>query len=234
MKLTVAFPAYNEEATIGKTLIDAVRDLGALGLSSETEILVIDNASRDRTAAIVDEFARAHPSVRCLRHPSNLGYAGSNLTAFREAKGDVVVVADGDGQVSLLDLPLFLAQIEAGRKIVYGWRRVRHDPAVRIAVSFGLNILSRLMLGWPWHDINCGYRAVTRDVAREVRTARPVNYFGPELWAVARLRGWTVGEVEIRHFAREGGEGLHSAFRLPRAMMTAFGYLLDLRRSLRK
>ena len=231
MELSVIFPALNESAVIENTLANAVSHLRALGVPFE--VIVIDNASTDNTVALLEAFAKQNPEVSVIRHPRNLGYANSNLTGFRQAVGDVVVVADSDGQHTLADMPLFLDKIRGGADVVYGWRKVRHDPVLRKAISAGLSVAARLLLRWKLHDINCGFRVVTAEVARSLTKVHPVNYFGPELWVHAVNNGFRVDEVIVNHAERKGGTSIHAPWRLPRTMARAFRYLLTLRRELR-
>jgi nucleoside-diphosphate-sugar epimerase len=223
MKISVGFTAYNEQDLIETTLTDAVRDLDALNL--DYEILVIDNASTDRTAAISDAFALAHPRVRVLRHPRNLGYAHSNLTAYQNATGDLIAVVDSDGQQTLRDIPKFIEKIQGGADVVFGWRKVRNDPAFRKIISAGLNRSAKKMLRWKLHDINCGFRVVTAEVARSFTSVIPVNYFGPELWVHSVLKGYVVDEVVTEHFERKGGTSIHIPWKLPKTIRNAYAYL---------
>jgi len=227
MKISLVLPALNESAVIEKTLEDAVSHLNALGVPYE--VIVVDNASTDNTVALVEAFAQKQCGVRTVRHAKNLGYAHSNLTGFRSATGDIVAVSDSDGQHTLADLPLFLARIRSGSDIVYGWRKERHDPVLRKVISAGLNVSSKLLLGWKFHDINCGFRVVTAEVARSLVKVHPVNYFGPELWVHAVNRGFKVDEQVVQHSERKGGTSIHIPWRLPIGIMRAFGYLLALR-----
>jgi len=230
MKITAAFTARNEADLIQTTLADSVRHLDALGLPYE--MLVVDNASTDDTAAIAEKFAETHPQVRVIRHPTNLGYAHSNLTAYRNATGDVIAVVDSDGQQVLSDMPKFLAKLEAGADVVFGWRKVRNDPTLRKVISFGLNQTSRRMLRWKLHDINCGFRVVTAEVAHSFTTVHPVNYFGPELWVHSLNQGYKVDEVIVDHFERKGGTSIHVPWRLPATIMQAYRYLDVLKKQL--
>ncbi len=227
--VTIVFPTLNEEAVLGKTLEDAIRWLSAYPEYHPYEVLVIDNASTDNTPKIVQAISQKHGQVRLIRHATNLGYAASNLTAFREAQGEIVAVLDGDGQLTLEDLPAMHTQLKSGKKVVFGWRQHRNDPFLRIVISYFLNFVSKILLAWPFHDINCGYRVVTLEVAKAIRTAYPVNFFGPELWAHAVLQHWPVSEVIVKHFAREGGQSIHAFWKLPQAIGKALAYLMTLR-----
>jgi dolichol-phosphate mannosyltransferase len=230
MKITAAFTARNEADLIETTLKDSVKHLDDLGLPYE--ILVVDNASTDDTAALAERFAETHPQVRVIRHPRNLGYAHSNLTAYQNATGNIIAVVDSDGQQTLADMPKFLAKIEGGADVVFGWRKVRHDPALRKVISFGLNVSAKNMLRFKLHDINCGFRVVTAEVARSFTTVQPVNYFGPELWVHALNHGYRVDEVIVDHFERLGGASVHVPWRLPIIIVGAYEYLGTLKKQL--
>ena len=230
MKISVGFTARNEADLINTTLTDAVRELDAQG--RPYEILVVDNASTDDTALLAEQFAQDHEHVRVLRHPQNLGYAHSNLTAYKNATGDVVAVVDSDGQQTLRDIPKFLEKIAGGADVVFGWRKQRNDPAFRKIISAGLNASSRPMLNWPLHDINCGFRVVTSDVAKSFHDVVPVNYFGPELWVRSVQHGWKVDEVVVEHFERKGGASVHIPWRMPITIKNAYQYLNTLRKQL--
>ncbi len=230
MKISVAFTARNEADLIETTLTDAVRDMNALG--SPYEIIVVDNASTDNTAEIAEQFASKHEHVRVIRHEKNLGYAHSNLTAYKNADADLVAVVDSDGQQTLRDIPKFVEKIQAGADVVFGWRKQRNDPAFRKVISRGLNISSRRMLRWKFHDINTGFRMVTREVAKSFTDVVPVNYFGPELWVRAVQHGWKVDEVVVEHFERKGGASVHIPWRMPITIKNAYVYLNTLKKQL--
>ncbi len=230
MTISVAFTARNEADLIETTLTDSVRHMEAQG--RPYEIIVVDNASTDNTAEIAEKFAGRHPHVRVIRHPENLGYAHSNLTAYKNATGDVVAVVDSDGQQTLADIPKFLAKIEGGADVVFGWRKQRNDPMFRKIISRGLNISSRRMLRWRLHDINTGFRMVTREVAQSFHDVIPVNYFGPELWVRSVQHGWKVDEVVVEHFERKGGASVHIPWRMPITIKNAYIYLSQLKHQL--
>ena len=230
MKISVAFTARNEADLIETTLTDSVRHLEEQG--RPYEVIVVDNASTDNTAAIAEQFASTHPHVRVIRHEKNLGYAHSNLTAYKNATGDVVAVVDSDGQQTLADIPKFLAKIDAGADVVFGWRKQRNDPMFRKVISKGLNFSSRRMLRWRLHDINTGFRVVTAAVAKSFSDVVPVNYFGPELWVQCLRHGWKVDEVVVEHFERKGGASVHIPWRMPITIKNAYGYLNTLKKQL--
>ncbi len=103
-KLSIVIPAYNEEESIGSTLartVGAATDIIARGGLDSLEILVVNDGSRDRTAAIVQDFIRNQPSgappVRLIQHEINRGYGAAIKTGFTSAAGDLLGFMDADG-----------------------------------------------------------------------------------------------------------------------------------------
>ena len=93
--LTVVIPAYNEEsgiAAIAQRVLAVRDDLARIGVE-ELELLVVDDGSADRTAAIVS----ALDGVCLIRHPRNRGYGAALKTGFSQAKGELIGFLDADG-----------------------------------------------------------------------------------------------------------------------------------------
>jgi glycosyltransferase involved in cell wall biosynthesis len=232
-RLGVAFLAYNEQELIAKTVEEAVSALSAVpGL--DWRILVVDDGSRDKTGEIADELARKDPRILVFHHDGNKGYAVATETALRNTPGEVVMVVDGDGQHTMADAPDFLAAIDAGADVVFGWKKKRHDPFGRLILSKGLNTLSGWLLGSPLHDINGGCRAFRREVARRIEIRHRINFVGDEIYARCRIAGWKVSEVVVRHFPREAGQSIHRPWKMLGTIRRVNRYLFDLRAEMRK
>ena len=105
-RVSVVFPAYNEEAGIAQAVAEA--DDALCRLTPDYEILVVDDGSTDRTAAVVAELLPARPRVRLLRHSANFGYGAALRTGFDSARCDAVWLLDSDGQFDPADLRLLL------------------------------------------------------------------------------------------------------------------------------
>ncbi len=232
-RLGVAFLAYNEEARIARTVEEAVRSLSDVA-GLDWRVVVVDDGSRDRTGAIADELARRDPRISVVHHEGNKGYATATETALRNTPGEVVMVVDGDGQHTMADAPEFLAAIDAGADVVFGWKKKRHDPLPRLVLSRGLNALSRWILGSPLHDINGGCRAFRREVARRMEIRHRINFVGDEIFARCRIAGWKVAEVVVRHFPREAGQSIHRPWKMIGTIRRVIRYLFDLRAEIRR
>ncbi|MGH9315733.1 MAG: glycosyltransferase family 2 protein [Thermoanaerobaculia bacterium] len=232
-RLGIAFLAYNEEELIAKTVAEAVSALSAIpGL--DWRLLVVDDGSRDRTGEIAEGLAKKDPRVLVVHHQGNKGYAVATETALRNTPGEVVMVVDGDGQHTMADAPKFLAAIDAGADAVFGWKKARHDPFLRLVLSKGLNTLSRWILGSPLHDINGGCRAFRREVARKIEIRHRINFVGDEIFARCRIAGWRVAEVVVRHFPREAGQSIHRPWKMAGTVARVIRYLFDLREEIRR
>jgi glycosyltransferase involved in cell wall biosynthesis len=227
-RLGVAFLAYNEEELIAKTVGEAVGALSRVkGL--DWRVLVVNDGSRDATGQIADGLAKNDPRVLVVHHDGNKGYAVATETALRNTPGEVVMVVDGDGQHTMADAPAFLAAIDGGADVVFGWKKQRHDPFFRLILSKGLNTLSRWVIGSSLHDINGGCRAFRRDVARRIEIRHRINFVGDEIFARCRIAEWKVAEVVVRHFPREAGQSIHRPWKMIGTIVRVVRYLFDLR-----
>jgi glycosyltransferase involved in cell wall biosynthesis len=232
-QLGVAFLAYNEEELIAKTVGEAVSSLSAVpGLT--WRVVVVNDGSRDRTGEIAEDLAKKDPRISVVHHQGNKGYAVATETGLRNTPGEVVMVVDGDGQHTMADAPRFLAAIDEGADVVFGWKKERHDPLPRLVLSKGLNTLSRWILGSPLHDINGGCRAFRRDVAHKLEIRHRINFVGDEIFARCRIAGWKVSEVVVRHFPREAGQSIHRPWKMLGTISRVLRYLFELRGEIRR
>jgi glycosyltransferase involved in cell wall biosynthesis len=231
MMRTIALPAYNEAGYIAEMIAETIR--AAQMRPDPFEIIVVDNASTDRTAAIVEEIAKRDPRVRLISHPENRLYAGSCQTATNAARGERIFILDSDGQHSPRDLWKFDAKLDEGCDLVFGWRTQRDEPAVRIAMSRFLWAMARYYVAFNLHDVNCGMRGFNRAYAEQLTIQHKVNFVNPELFVRAKLGGFRVGEVQVVQEKRKAGVSSHEFGRLWKIFQNVQGYLAHLRRDLR-
>lgn len=151
--LTIVIPAYNEEESIGSTLaqtIGAVPEVITRGGLDSLEILVINDGSRDRTAAIVQEFIRSQtpgaPPVRLIQHEINRGYGAAIKTGFGCAQGDLLGFMDADGTC---DPQVFGTLCEAIRErgvdIVIGSRMILPGSGMPLTRRIGNRLFAGLL-----------------------------------------------------------------------------------------
>ena len=207
--LSVIVPAFNEEASIHEA-VRSLRDwLEEDGRSYE--ILVVDNASEDRTlerlAPLVDGA-----QVRVLRNERNRGKGYSMRTGMLAARGTLRLHCDADCYPSLPSLPAMLERIEAGADVVVGSRlapgaRVgRRQSLPRRIVGRSFVLLCRLILHEPTTDLYCGFKLWRATAAEESFSLVHLEgwTYDAEALALARALGWRLEEIGIVWTDREG------------------------------
>jgi len=206
--LSVVIPAYNEERFIG-TLLEKIKavDLAPLGLTME--LIVVDDCSKDRSAAIVE----AVPGVRLIRQPKNGGKGRAVRAGIEAAHGDLLIIQDADLEYDPQDyIPMLRALLDGRADIVYGSRylgRGRHDNQSLAAYLGGrsLSVVAWLFTGTFLTDTVTAFKLFRRqDIA-----ALPLETSGFELdhEITSRMlaRGKTIVEVPIRYYPRSREEG---------------------------
>jgi len=209
--ITLVFPAYNEEANIAETLSQARDTLRSLGID-DYEIVVVDDGSRDRTAAIVRECSAENPRVRLVSHPRNLGYGEALLSGFQAATKTWVFVTDSDLQFDLSELELLLPHRQTAT-FIQGYRKRRQDPWVRIQLGRVYRTGIHLLFGLPVRDPECSFRLIRTDLIRGITLESRGAFVCSELIYKAKRRGAVFAQVGVSHHHRQ--RGVSSAVRWP-------------------
>lgn len=202
-KISLFFPAYNEEKNIKKTVYDALSYLPKI--SSDFEIIVVDDGSIDKTAEIVQKISKENSKVQLVLHPKNRGYGAALKTGFETAKYPWVAFADSDGQFDISELGLLVK--EAGRaNLVLGYRLRRADHPIRSITTYGWNTLAKILLGLDAKDYSCGFKLIKKDVYKQ---ALPLvgeeKVTQIELLVKAKRLGFKTAEVGVHHYPRKFG-----------------------------
>jgi len=223
-QLSVVMPAYNEAASIGTVVEQVSAHLEDRGI--RYEINVVDDGSRDGTGRILDALRSRHPRLRIVRHTVNLGYGAAIRSGLRSARGEHILVSDGDGQFDIEDLdPLWRRRDHAD--LVLGYRNPRNDPWTRrLAGWLYSRVLVRLMLGGSFRDVNCGFKLISRPVIENMELSSTGALISAELLTRARLGGAHFAEVAVRHFPRRTGKATGL---LPRVVLRMLRELITLR-----
>jgi len=186
-RVSVLIPAFNEATTIG----DVVQRIKSAG--KWLEILVVDDGSSDATS----ETARA-AGARVVRHPYNKGNGAAVKTAIREAKGELVLLMDGDGQHDPADVQKILSFLPE-YDLVVGARA--WDAQATFSRGLGNLLLARLasyLCGQKIPDLTSGFRAARRDRMREFLHLFPNGFSYPTTSTMAFVRaGYNLHFVPI-------------------------------------
>jgi len=200
--LSVFFPAYNEQDIIAKTVENATRAVSRF--VDDYEIIVVDDGSSDKTAAVVEDLARRDPHVRLVRHDVNRGYGAALRTGFASAQKDLVFFSDADGQFDLQELPGLLGMLKRA-PIVLGYRIRRSDPMYRLFIAKVYNIVVRLVFGLRVRDIDCAFKLFRHDVLAGVELESNGAFISSELLIKLKRRDIPMVERGVHHYPRTTG-----------------------------
>jgi glycosyltransferase involved in cell wall biosynthesis len=200
---SIVIPAYNEAARIGGALGSVVRCIRERGWSAE--VVVVDDGSRDRTAELVRAYAAAHPEVRLIQNPGNHGKGYSVRNGVLHSFGEIVMFTDADLSAPIEEAEGLFAAIAAGADIAIGsrWleraRQTIRQPLYRQFFGRCFNGVTRFVMGLPYADTQCGFKAFTRAAAQTVFQLQTIERWGfdPEILFIARKRGYRVEEVPV-------------------------------------
>lgn len=200
--VSVVIPAYNEELGIGAVLQQVQEMLAALQLPHE--ILVVDDGSRDGTAAAVGRF----PEVRLLAHKENRGYGAALKTAIRHARYELICITDADGTYPNARIPDLLAHLlQEDLDMVVG-ARTGADVAIpwtRKPAKWAIGKLANLISGQTIPDLNSGLRIFKRGIALRFFGLLPDGFsFTTTITLGMLTNGYAVDYVPINYLARTG------------------------------
>jgi dolichyl-phosphate beta-glucosyltransferase len=201
--ISIVIPAYNESARIGKSLGEVLRVVRERAWHAE--VLVVNDGSTDRTAALVAEFAQLNPEVRLLNNPENRGKGFSVRHGVLNAVGEVVMFTDADLSAPMEEAERLFEALRQGADIAIGsrWlqsrRQTHKQPLYRQFFGRCFNAITRLIMGLPFADTQCGFKAFRRPVAQTIFQLQRIERWGfdPELLFIALKRGFKVQEVPV-------------------------------------
>jgi glycosyltransferase involved in cell wall biosynthesis len=212
--LSIVIPVKDEH----ESLADLHRELCEVARTNgyDLDILFVDDGSTDGSWKVIQALAAEDPHVRGIRFRRNFGKAAALSAGFEAAQGELVMTLDADLQDDPREVPRFLAAIASQLDVVSGWKEVRNDPWNKVFASRVFNGLVSWLTGVRLHDHNCGMKCYRREVLKEVRLYGELHRFVPVL---AAARGFSVGEVVIRHRARKFGRSKYGARRVVKGFL---------------
>jgi dolichol-phosphate mannosyltransferase len=209
VKLSVVIPAHDEAESIAPTVEAIVAVLAREEI--DFEVIVIDDASRDRTRAMVEAISERDPRVRCLRshHPAGFGYAvRSGLERF---EGDAVAIVMADGSDDPEDIVAYQRLLEQGYDCAFGSRFmpgsvVRDYPRFKLLVNRVVNWGIAVLFRHGYNDTTNAFKAYRREVIEHVQPLLSAHFnLTVEIPLKAIVRGYSYGVVPISWTNREAG-----------------------------
>lgn len=225
--ISVVIPAYNEAPNVAKAIESAVAAIEKI--TSDYEIIVVDDGSRDDTSAVAGALLPRFPRLRVVRNEPNRGYGGALRRGFDEATKELILFAPADNQFDLEETPRLLALIDQGAAIASGHRAERNDPLVRRLNAFGWNSTIRLLFGFLSSDIDCGFKVFRRSILAHVPLHSTGAMIDTELMAGAKARGYVIKDTPVTHLPRTAGRPTGANLRV---ILRAFRDLFRFRRRL--
>ena len=204
--LSLVIPAYNEEKRLPVSLARIADWLGSRVPSISAEVLVVDDGSSDRTAAVAEKTAAGLGlPFRVIRLPENRGKGAAVREGVLASTGENVLVTDADLSTPIEEVDKLLA---VGAAVAIGSRGVdatlvkERQSLFRVASGKLFNLLVRLLAVSGIRDTQCGFKLFRQDAAREVFSRATVDRFAFDVEALllARRLGYAIAEVPVLWF----------------------------------
>jgi glycosyltransferase involved in cell wall biosynthesis len=202
--LSIVIPSYNEEQRLPATLERIAAYISASNRS--TEVLVVDDGSKDGTAAVAESFREKIPSLRVVSNGVNRGKGFSVKHGTQEARGRIVLFTDADLSAPIEEGDKLLGALENNFDVAIGSRAMDrslisvHESRFREFAGIIFNKIVRIILWLPFVDTQCGFKAFRRERCRILFEQQRIERFGfdPELLYLARHHGLKSVEVPVR------------------------------------
>jgi glycosyltransferase involved in cell wall biosynthesis len=191
-EISILIPAVNEAEIIADIIGHVCVTMD--GLNRPYEILVIDDGSTDETA-----LRAQNAGARVISHPYNIGNGAAVKTGIRQAKGDILVMMDGDGQHNPEDIPKLLEKIGPYDMVVGARTGDSESHFHRDAANGFYNLFASYICKRKIQDLTSGFRAIKADIAGQFVPLLPNTFSYPTTITMAILRsGFSLAYVPIR------------------------------------
>ncbi len=231
-KISVGFLVFNENESLKQTILKAHSSLKRF--SNDFEIWVFDNNSSDGSSKTIEDLCKEINELVLFKQSRNIGYAQNLQSAISKMNANFIFIIDGDGQYDVDDVKDSIRLLETN-DVIFGVRKPRQDPILRILMSYFLGVLSKIILGSNLKDINCGFRGFRYEASKKIKINFNYNFVGPEVYALGKLNKLKICEMKIKHYKRTSGVSyFNSSFTIMLSCITMIKYLFQLRKLLKK
>ncbi|MAG19821.1 hypothetical protein CL618_00095 [archaeon] len=211
--ISAFFPAYGDEKTIGKMVLDMREVLEKI--SDDYEIIVVDDGGPDRSGEIADELSKKYKEVKVIHHEKNRGYGGALKSGFYNSSKELVFYTDGDAQYDVKEINKLLPYIE-DYDVVNGYKIKRHDPFYRIVLGRIYHHFVKLLFNLKIKDVDCDFRLIKRKVFDVIKLEEDGGIICVELVKKLNKNKFRIKEVPVHHYARDGGSQFFKLSRILR------------------
>jgi glycosyltransferase involved in cell wall biosynthesis len=201
--LSIVIPAYNESARIERTLARVMECVEQQHW--DAEVLVVDDGSKDATPEIIQQWMQRYPRLQLIKNGGNRGKGYSVRNGLLQASGEIVMFTDADLSAPMEEAERLFAAIRDGADVAIGsrWlekqRQTIHQPLYRRFFGRCFNWVTRLMMGLPFKDTQCGFKAFHRQAAQVIFRLQRIERWGfdPEILFIAQKLGYEIREVPV-------------------------------------
>jgi len=202
--LSIIIPAYNEEARLGDSLGRIADWIDSSNLT--TEVLVVDDGSTDRTAAVAESLRPRFVNLRVIANDTNRGKGLSVRHGMLQARGRYALFTDADLSAPIDEAGKLLAAVQGDYDVAIGSRALNRSlisarqSRFREFAGIVFNTVVRLCLRLPFVDTQCGFKAFKREPCKIIFEQQRIERFGfdPELLYLARHHGLRSIEIPVR------------------------------------
>ena len=200
--LSFVFPMYNEIGNVERCVAEAL----ATGrkITSDLEIVLVDDASTDGCGQLADTLAERHPEVKVRHHAKNRKLGGAIRTGFAAATKDWVLYIDSDLPIEMDDA-LLAVPLTASAEMVIGNRQGRAEGPKREIMSWVYNRLIRVLFGLNVRDVNFAFKLFRRSILERISLQSEGSFIDAELLIETHKAGFRIAELPLRYFERTAG-----------------------------
>ena len=201
--LSIVIPAFNEESRLPASLERVANYIRTTGRS--TEVLVVDDGSRDATAEVAQRFKSRIALLRVIPNGQNRGKGYSVRHGMLQARGEIVLFTDADLSAPIEEADKLIHALDTN-DVAIGSRALDrsliavHESPFREFAGIVFNKIVRIVLRLPFVDTQCGFKAFRRERCRIIFEQQRIERFGfdPELLYLARHHGLKSAEIAVR------------------------------------
>ena len=203
LSASLVLPVYNGERYLAATLQTL---LGFFTARRSIELVVVDDGSRDATAAVARDYAERSAHIRLLQHAANRGKGAAVRTGVLASNGEVIGFCDADLPMPVEEIDALFGRIERGAQVAIASRAisgsvlVEPPSAMRHVLSRGFNRMVRTLFALPFGDTQCGLKGFQRDAAQAIFSHTRIDGFAfdVEVLLLAQQLGYAVDERPVR------------------------------------
>jgi glycosyltransferase involved in cell wall biosynthesis len=203
--ISVFFPCFNDEPSIGRMVEVAVATLARVGVT-DAEVIVVNDGSTDGSAAVLAELAKREPLLRIVTHERNRGYGGALLSGFGAATRQWVFYTDGDGQFDPAELEVLVQHATDTIDVVQGYKLRRADGPVRTVIGRVYHRFVSFFFGLKIRDTDCDFRLIRHATLDRVELVHTTGVICVELVRKLQDAGARFTEVGVHHYRRVYGK----------------------------